>query len=169
MERRSSADQCHPLLEGPLAPERAPKWEKKFQLWYVGWASLDRRTTLPMLPWLVAEIRRRAERQDPPGCVAPCREVHLLLVAPHLRCVPAVNGSSGNTAVFIFEHKAQHIARFIHNSQDPSYFAYLIKTQPDNPESEMACHVFRASDPSQVRCTGMGIRVGTRACILFYT
>ncbi|KAM9320504.1 TBC1 domain family member 4 [Gastrophryne carolinensis] len=158
MERRSSADQCHPLLEEPSAPDRSPKGEKRFCLWYVGWSSLDRRTTLPMLPWLVAEIRRRAERQEPPGCVAPCREVHLLLVAPHLRCVPALNGASGNSAVFIFEHKAQHIARFIHNSRDPSYFAYLIKTQPDNPESEMACHVFRASDPSQVSTVISSIR-----------
>ncbi|XP_072266724.1 TBC1 domain family member 4 isoform X4 [Pyxicephalus adspersus] len=158
MERRSSADQCHPLLEEQAAPDRTGKGEKRFRLWYVGWSSLDRRTTLPMLPWLVAEIRRRAERQDPPGCVAPCREVQLLLVTPHLRCVPALNGASGNSAVFIFEHKAQHIARFIHNSQDPSYFAYLIKTQPDNPESEMACHVFKATDPSQVSTVISSIR-----------
>ncbi|KAM4048116.1 TBC1 domain family member 4 isoform 2-T2 [Anomaloglossus baeobatrachus] len=158
MERRSSADQCHPLLEEQALPDRTAKGEKSFRLWYVGWSSLDRRTTLPMLPWLVAEIRRRAERQDPPGCVAPCREVQLLVVAPHLRCVPALNGASGNTAVFIFEHKAQHIARFIHNSQDPSYFAYLIKTQPDNPESEMACHVFKATDPSQVSTVISSIR-----------
>ncbi|XP_075708456.1 TBC1 domain family member 4 isoform X2 [Rhinoderma darwinii] len=158
MERRSSADQCHPLLEEQPLPDRTAKGEKRFRLWYVGWSSLDRRTTLPMLPWLVAEIRRRAERQEPPGCVAPCREVQLLLVAPHLRCVPALNGASGNTAVFIFEHKAQNIARFIHNSQDPSYFAYLIKTQPDNPESEMACHVFKASDPSQVSIVISSIR-----------
>ncbi|MEE6470988.1 hypothetical protein FKM82_009131 [Ascaphus truei] len=150
MERRSSADKCHPLLEEHPPPDRLVKVEKKFRLWYVGWSSLDRRTSLPMLPWLVAEIRRRAERQEPPGCVAPCREVQLLLVTPHLRCVPTSNGAGANTAVFIFEHKAQHIARFIHNSQDPSYFAYLIKTQPDNPESEMACHVFKATDPSQV-------------------
>lgn len=152
MERRSSADQCHPLLDVQPVSDRTAKVEKSFRLWYVGWSSLDRRTTLPMLPWLVAEIRRRSERQEPPGCVAPCREVQLLLVAPHIRCVPASNGANSNTAVFIFEHKAQHIARFIHNTQDPSYFAYLIKSQPDNPESEMTCHVFKATDPSQVRC-----------------
>ncbi|XP_073436488.1 TBC1 domain family member 4 isoform X2 [Dendrobates tinctorius] len=158
MERRSSADQCHPLLEEQALPDRTARGEKSFRLWYVGWSSLDRRTTLPMLPWLVAAIRRRAERQEPPGCVAPCREVRLLVVAPHLRCVPSMNGASGNTAVFIFEHKAQHIARFIHNTQDPSYFAYLIKTQPDNPESEMACHVFRATDPGQVSTVISSIR-----------
>nr|XP_033804637.1 TBC1 domain family member 4 isoform X2 [Geotrypetes seraphini] len=138
---RSSADLCHPLQQEEERPPRAG--DKRFRLWYVGWAALDRRTTLPMLPWLVAEIRRRGERQEP-----PCREVQLLLCAPLLRCVPTGPGAS--PAVFIFEHKAQHVARFIHNSHDLTYFAYLIRAQPENPESEMACHVFRATDPNQV-------------------
>uniref|UniRef100_A0A663FB84 Uncharacterized protein n=1 Tax=Aquila chrysaetos chrysaetos TaxID=223781 RepID=A0A663FB84_AQUCH len=89
----------------------APPGEKRFRLWYVGSSCLDRRTTLPMLPWLMAEIRRRGQRQEPGGALGgavPAREV------------PA-------PAVFIFEHKAQHIARFIHNSHDLTYFAYLIK------------------------------------------
>ncbi|XP_069495371.1 TBC1 domain family member 4 isoform X2 [Ambystoma mexicanum] len=147
MESRSScADLFHPLQ---LEEEKPSKIDKKFRLWYVGWSSLDRRTTLPMLPWLMAEIRRRSERQEFPGCSAPSREVQLLLGTPHLRCVPA-SCSVTNPAVFIFEHKAQHISRFIHNSTDLTYFAYLIKAQPDNPESEMACHVFRATDPNQV-------------------
>ncbi|KAF0887410.1 TBCD4 protein, partial [Crocuta crocuta] len=133
-----------------------------FRLWYVGGACLDHRTTLPMLPWLVAEIRRRSQKPDAGGCGAPAaREVLLVLSAPFLRCVPAPGaGASGgvgpaaaqlNSAVFIFEHKAQHISRFIHNSHDLTYFAYLIKAQPDDPESQMACHVFRATDPNQAR------------------
>lgn len=148
MESRSScADLFHPLQLEEETPNKPT--DKKFRLWYVGWSSLDRRTTLPMLPWLMAEIRRRSERQELPGCSAPSREVQLLLGIPHLRCVP-VACSVTSPAVFIFEHKAQHISRFIHNSTDLTYFAYLIKAQPDNPESEMACHVFRATDPNQV-------------------
>lgn len=65
-----------------------------------------------------------------------------------------------NTGVFIFEHKAQHISRFIHNSHDLTYFAYLIKAQPDDPESQMACHVFRATDPNQVSCGCQGAGLG---------
>ncbi|XP_069061379.1 TBC1 domain family member 4 isoform X2 [Pleurodeles waltl] len=148
MESRTScADLFHPLLQEDEKPNKPA--DKQFRLWYVGWSSLDRRTTLPMLPWLMAEIRRRSERQELPGCSAPSREVQLLLGTPHLRCVP-VACSVTNPAVFIFEHKAQHISRFIHNSTDLTYFAYLIKAQPDNPESEMACHVFKATDPNQV-------------------
>lgn len=134
----------HPLAEAAC---EAP-CEKRFRLWYVGCSCLDRRTTLPMLPWLVAEIRRRGQKQEASSAVAP-REVLLLLGSPTLRCVPSAAAPGPSPAVFIFEHKAQHISRFIHNSHDLTYFAYLIKAQPDDPESHMACHVFKASDPNQ--------------------
>ncbi|KAM9710423.1 TBC1 domain family member 4 isoform 2-T2 [Menidia menidia] len=130
-------------MEGHDERERA---DKGFALTYVGWSSLDSRTTLPMLPWLVAEIRRRGERGDC-GPVMQPREVQLVLCPPFVRCVPCASGSA---SVFIFEHKAQLVSRFIHNSNDLSYFAYLLRGQPDNPESEMSCHVFKASDPNQV-------------------
>ncbi|KAM6291642.1 TBC1 domain family member 4 isoform 1-T1 [Porphyrio hochstetteri] len=172
MEKRGEGEPfSHPLEPEPeIEPQPAPPGEKRFRLWYVGSSCLDRRTTLPMLPWLMAEIRRRGQRQEPRGALGsgvPAREVLLLLGSPTLRCVPAGPASPGRAAgpapasgpgrpaspapaVFIFEHKAQHIARFIHNSHDLTYFAYLIKAQPDNPDSPMACHVFRATDPNQV-------------------
>ncbi|XP_051636362.1 TBC1 domain family member 4 isoform X2 [Manacus candei] len=177
MEKRGEGEP----LSHPLEPEPqpAPPGEKRFRLWYVGSSCLDRRTTLPMLPWLVAEIRRRGQRQEPggaPGSAVPAREVLLLLGSPTLRCVPAGPASPGPSAgpgrpaspapaVFIFEHKAQHIARFIHNSHDLTYFAYLIKAQPDNPDSPMACHVFRATDPNQVPDVISSIRQVSKAAL----
>ncbi|XP_065600144.1 TBC1 domain family member 4 isoform X2 [Cyrtonyx montezumae] len=162
----------HPLEQQPEPP---PVGEKRFRLWYMGSACLDRRTTLPMLPWLMAEIRRRGQRQEPGGALGggvPAREVLLLLGSPTLRCVPAGPASPGPgrpaspaPAVFIFEHKAQHIARFIHNSHDLTYFAYLIKAQPDNPDSPMACHVFRATDPNQVPDVISSIRQVSKAAL----
>uniref|UniRef100_A0A3Q3X526 PID domain-containing protein n=1 Tax=Mola mola TaxID=94237 RepID=A0A3Q3X526_MOLML len=134
------------LLSGP------PKSDRRFALTYIGWSSLDRRTTLPMLPWLVAEIRRRSEKSDCGPLVQP-RDVQLVLNPPFVRCVPS---NSHNSSVFIFEHKVQLISRFVHNSNDLTYFAYLLRAQPDNPESEMSCHVFRACNPDQVvtpRCS----------------
>lgn len=122
------------------------KDNRRFALTYIGCSTLDRRTTLPMLPWLVAEIRRRSEKGDCGPLVQP-REVQLVLNPPFVRCVPS---SSTNSSVFIFEHKAQLISRFIHNSNDLTYFAYLLRGQPDNPESQMSCHVFKACDPNQV-------------------
>ncbi|XP_075865489.1 TBC1 domain family member 4 isoform X3 [Microcebus murinus] len=163
----------HPLEPEPGAGKPG---DKRFRLWYVGGSCLDRRTTLPMLPWLMAEIRRRSQKPEAGGCGAPAaREVILVLSAPFLRCVPAPGaGASGGTspaaaqpnpAVFIFEHKAQHISRFIHNSHDLTYFAYLIKAQPDDPESQMACHVFRATDPNQVPDVISSIRQLSKAAM----
>ncbi|XP_026349195.1 TBC1 domain family member 4 isoform X3 [Ursus arctos] len=169
----------HPLEPEPGAPAQpgpGKPGDKRFRLWYVGGSCLDRRTTLPMLPWLMAEIRRRSQKPEAGGCGAPAaREVLLVLSAPFLRCVPAPGvGASGgvgpaaaqpNPAVFIFEHKAQHISRFIHNSHDLTYFAYLIKAQPDDPESQMACHVFRATDPNQVPDVISSIRQLSKAAM----
>ncbi|XP_060681878.1 TBC1 domain family member 4 isoform X2 [Hemiscyllium ocellatum] len=143
-------------------PEEKGKPEKQFTLWYMGCSTLDRRTTLPMLPWLMAEIRRRCEKQELGSSLA-AREVQLSLVPPLIRCVP--KATSSNPSVFIFEHKAQHVTRFIHNSHDLTYFAYLIRTQPDNPESEMACHVFRATDPNQVPDVISSIRQVSKATL----
>uniref|UniRef100_G1S252 TBC1 domain family member 4 n=1 Tax=Nomascus leucogenys TaxID=61853 RepID=G1S252_NOMLE len=169
----------HPLEPEPgvsAQPGPGKPSDKRFRLWYVGGSCLDRRTTLPMLPWLMAEIRRRSQKPEAGGCGAPAaREVILVLSAPFLRCVPAPGaGASGGTspsatqpnpAVFIFEHKAQHISRFIHNSHDLTYFAYLIKAQPDDPESQMACHVFRATDPNQVPDVISSIRQLSKAAM----
>ncbi|KAF6376859.1 TBC1 domain family member 4 [Rhinolophus ferrumequinum] len=169
----------HPLEPEPGAPAQpgpGKPGDKRFRLWYVGGSCLDRRTTLPMLPWLMAEIRRRSQKPETGSCGAQAaREVHLVLSAPFLRCVPApgpgATGGSGpaaaqpNPAVFIFEHKAQHISRFIHNSHDLTYFAYLIKAQPDDPESQMACHVFRATDPNQVPDVISSIRQLSKAAM----
>ncbi|XP_027750072.1 TBC1 domain family member 4 isoform X4 [Empidonax traillii] len=179
MEKRGEGEPLSHPLEPEPEPQPAAPGEKRFRLWYVGSSCLDRRTTLPMLPWLVAEIRRRGQRQEPggaPGSAVPAREVLLLLGSPTLRCVPAGPASPGPAAgpgrpaspapaVFIFEHKAQHIARFIHNSHDLTYFAYLIKAQPDNPDSPMACHVFRATDPNQVPDVISSIRQVSKAAL----
>lgn len=89
----------HPLEPEPSAPAQpgaTKPGDKRFRLWYVGGSCLDRRTTLPMLPWLMAEIRRRSQKPDAGGCGAPAaREVILVLSAPFLRCVPAPGAGVG--------------------------------------------------------------------------
>uniref|UniRef100_A0A8C6XV63 TBC1 domain family member 4 n=1 Tax=Naja naja TaxID=35670 RepID=A0A8C6XV63_NAJNA len=126
---------------------------------------LPRLATLPMLPWLMAEVRRRSQKPEPGAAAAAAREVLLLLGSPTLRCVPSSPGGAPGSAVFIFEHKAQHISRFVHNSQDLTYFAYLIKAQPDDPDSPVACHVFRATDPNQVPDVISSIRQASKVAL----
>ncbi|MCJ8732380.1 hypothetical protein PDJAM_G00210640 [Pangasius djambal] len=142
-------------MEG--AEDKGRGKERSFSLWYVGCSALDRRTTLPMLPWLVAEIRRKSESGP-----VQARLVQLSLTPPVIRCVPA---NSSSSSVFIFEHKAQCISRFVHNSHDLAYFAYLIRSQPDDPECEMACHVFKACDPDQVSEVISSIRQASKSAL----
>uniref|UniRef100_A0A8C9TXD3 TBC1 domain family member 4 n=1 Tax=Scleropages formosus TaxID=113540 RepID=A0A8C9TXD3_SCLFO len=152
-----------PLRPYDGAQDGAPpgSHEKRFIVRYLGWAPLDRRTTLPMLPWLVAEIRRKGERGDGAGH-AHAREVQLRLAPPLLRCVPA---DSAGASVFVFEHHAHAISRFVHNSHDVCCFAYLMRNRPDDPESEMACHVFRAREPGQVPDIISSIRQVSKAAL----
>lgn len=131
--------------------------EKSFSLWYMGYTGLDRRTTLPMLPWLVAEIRHKSASGP-----SPARQVQLFLTPSIIRCVPA---NSNSSSVFIFEHKTQCISRFIHNSHDLAYFAYLIRSQPDDPDCQMTCHVFRASEADQVSEVIHSIRQASKAAL----
>ncbi|XP_026803866.3 TBC1 domain family member 4 isoform X2 [Pangasianodon hypophthalmus] len=144
-------------MEGAEDKGRGRGKERSFSLWYVGCSALDRRTTLPMLPWLVAEIRRKSESGP-----VQARLVQLSLTPPVIRCVPA---NSSSSSVFIFEHKAQCISRFVHNSHDLAYFAYLIRSQPDDPECEMACHVFKACDPDQVSEVISSIRQASKSAL----
>ncbi|XP_075923957.1 TBC1 domain family member 4-like isoform X2 [Petromyzon marinus] len=110
--------------------------ERAFSLAYLGSTALDQRATLSMLPWIVAELLRRSEKEQIE------REVVLYVCPPLVRCVPA--GSQSNSSIFIFEQRAAHISRFVHCSRQPGSFAYLVRTQPDNPDSHTSCHVFRA-------------------------
>ncbi|CAM9601816.1 unnamed protein product [Lampetra planeri] len=110
--------------------------ERAFSLAYLGSTALDQRATLSMLPWIVAELLRRSEKEQME------REVMLYVCPPLVRCVPA--GSQSNSSIFIFEQRAAHISRFVHCSRQPGSFAYLVRTQPDNPDSHTSCHVFRA-------------------------
>ncbi|KAJ8012564.1 hypothetical protein DPEC_G00044170 [Dallia pectoralis] len=50
-------------------------------------------------------------------------------------------------------------------NNDLTYFAYLIRSQPDNPVSEMACHVFRANDPNQVPEVISSIRAVSKSAL----
>ncbi|CAK7294622.1 TBC1 domain family member 1 [Vulpes lagopus] len=77
-----------------------------FSLQLVGSLPVHSLTTMPMLPWVVAEVRRlsaQASRKEP--------------------------GTS------IFECKPQHVHKLIHNSHDPSYFACLIKDNAASQQS----------------------------------
>ncbi|KAM9143635.1 TBC1 domain family member 1 isoform 1-T2 [Pangshura tecta] len=120
-----------------------------FSLQLVGSLPVHSLTTMPVLPWIVAEIRRLSMQSS---IEEPSTSQIRLYVSPAgLRCEPDTGKSQQWDPLIcssLFEYKPQHVHKLIHNSHDPSYFACLIKDGAVNQQS--ICYVFRAADPTKV-------------------
>ncbi|XP_077671877.1 TBC1 domain family member 1 isoform X1 [Eretmochelys imbricata] len=120
-----------------------------FSLQLVGSLPVHSLTTMPVLPWIVAEIRRLSM---PSSMEEPNTSQIRLYVSPaSLRCGLDTGKSQQWDPLIcssLFEYKPQHVHKLIHNSHDPSYFACLIKDGAVNQQS--ICYVFRAADQTKV-------------------
>lgn len=120
-----------------------------FGLQLVGSLPVHALTTMPMLPWVVAEVRRlsgQTSRKEP-----VTKQVRLCVSPSGLRCEPDLGKSQQWDPLIcssIFECKPQHVHKLIHNSHDPSYFACLIKE--DAARRQSICYVFKADDQTKV-------------------
>ncbi|XP_048220391.1 TBC1 domain family member 1 isoform X2 [Perognathus longimembris pacificus] len=120
-----------------------------FGLQLVGSLPVHSLTTMPMLPWVVAEVRRLS---GPSSKNEPATKQVRLWVSPSgLKCEPDPGRSQQWDPLIcssIFECKPQHVHKLIHNSHDPSYFACLIKE--DAAHRQSICYVFKADDQTKV-------------------
>ncbi|XP_044154049.1 TBC1 domain family member 1 isoform X4 [Bufo gargarizans] len=125
----------------------APGFVLEYRLQLIGSLTLNAFTTMPMLPWVVAEVRRKSlerSKDSPP--------VRLYVSATCICCEPDPGDSQQWDPLIcssIFEHKPQLVQKLIHNSQDPNYFACLLK-EGDVPHQQSTCYVFRAADQDKV-------------------
>uniref|UniRef100_A0A2K5D2J4 TBC1 domain family member 1 n=1 Tax=Aotus nancymaae TaxID=37293 RepID=A0A2K5D2J4_AOTNA len=120
-----------------------------FGLQLVGFLPVHSLTTMAMLPWVVAEVRRlsrQSSRKEP-----VTKQVRLCVSPSGLRCEPKPGRSQQWDPLIcssIFECKPQHVHKLIHNSHDPSYFACLIKE--DAVHRQSICYVFKADDQTKI-------------------
>ncbi|XP_055480184.1 TBC1 domain family member 1 isoform X2 [Psammomys obesus] len=120
-----------------------------FGLQLVGSLPVHSLTTMPVLPWVVAEVRRlsgQCSRKEP-----GMKQVRLWVSPSGLKCEPDLRKSQQWDPLIcssIFECKPQRVHKLIHNSHDPSYFACLIKE--DATQSQSLCYVFKADDQTKV-------------------
>uniref|UniRef100_H0VP51 TBC1 domain family member 1 n=1 Tax=Cavia porcellus TaxID=10141 RepID=H0VP51_CAVPO len=120
-----------------------------FGLQLVGSLPVHSLTTMPMLPWVVAEVRRLSGQSSKKEPVV--RPVRLWVSPSGLRCEPDPGRSQQWDPLIcssIFECKPQRVHKLIHNSHDPSYFACLIKE--DAAHRQSICYVFKADDQTKV-------------------
>ena len=103
---------------------------EKFKLVYFGSLVIDKRYTSCMLPWIVAEIKRKCERQT------------LDVVVGNAKVIGTVNDTS-------VEHCLISISKCIKlEGKEASTFAYLTKDTRSN--TTCSCHVFEAENTTKV-------------------
>lgn len=106
---------------------------RTYKVIYLGYAVLDRRYTLPMLPWVIAEIRRHGSQN--------MEEIFIEVVEQSLRAVKC------ETNQLVFEHKLQSLSKFAQSSHDTCCFTYMTREVANGP---CAYHVFQANDDNTV-------------------
>lgn len=118
--------------------------EIRYRLTLMGSLPVHHLTTMTMLPWVVAEISKSTGRDRRSSPLAVCLRVSALWV----RCVSFL----GEGAVWdplthnvLFECRPHRVTKLIHNSQEPSSFACLVRDSPN-----CTCYVFQCQDSSKV-------------------
>lgn len=120
-----------PSLKVPSVPKVS--FQRNYHVRYLGGICLDRRYTQPMLPWIVADLRREGLKQ-PTDVLLEVRDSSL-------------RASLYSEEKVLFEHPLSTISKFAKVSVDHTCFTYLQKDGPDVPPQ---CHVFQATDEETV-------------------
>lgn len=118
---------------GPTAADAAAPLARHYRVRYLGCKCLDRRYTQPMLPWIVADLRREGLRQ-PLDVLLEVRDSSL-------------KARSYSDERPVFDHPLHSISKFSQASADRACFTYLQRNAPDEPPN---VHVFQAADKDTV-------------------
>ncbi|KAJ8410977.1 hypothetical protein AAFF_G00180120 [Aldrovandia affinis] len=126
--------------------------EFQYILHLVGSLPVHPLTTMSMLPWVVAEIRRHSDREGRGTLsTAPAPRNQLVRLQVSAVCVRCILDEGPGRPwdplhhTVLFEHRPHRVHKLIHNSQEPSYFGCLVRE-----ESRSTCHVFRCEDHFKV-------------------
>lgn len=119
-----------------------------FDAVYFGDATLDRRHTPAMLPWLMAGIRRRGRGHSVKLVIGDgMLNAFLTNDASPLRDVTSGHVHSARLSA-LFSHHMNTMTRFARIVHHPSCFSYLTRSDSDSP---FVCHVFQAESETTVR------------------
>ncbi|KAK1792536.1 hypothetical protein P4O66_012474 [Electrophorus voltai] len=153
---------------GPTPSSRPRDWEGReegedeeekvqYRLTLVGSLAVHPQTTMAMLPWVVAEIRRpRLKERGFSTTLTRTmplevrdKPVLLQVSASWVRCMLDVAGPGGLRDplrhTVLFEQRPHRVAKLIRNSQEPSTFGCLLRD-----DAAAACYVFRCLEQREV-------------------
>ncbi|XP_042627649.1 TBC1 domain family member 1-like isoform X2 [Cyprinus carpio] len=160
---RDDPIKAHPLCAQTLlgSEDKRKKEEGEEEIQYrltlVGSLAIHPQTTMAMLPWVVAEIRRprlgeKNRNLEFNGAHSPevrDQPVLLKISSSKVCCILETAGPGKSwdplQHTVLFDHRPHRITKLIHNSQEPSYFGCLLRE-----EKKAACYVFRCQDHMKV-------------------
>ncbi|XP_040043205.2 TBC1 domain family member 1 isoform X2 [Gasterosteus aculeatus] len=136
--------------------EEEAEEEVDYRLTLIGSLPVHHLTTMAMLPWVVAEISRCAQRSagpvphsgGPSGPSSLNQSVFLCVSASRVRCVCVLAEGGGwdpLTRTVLFECRPHQVTKLIHNSQEPGGFGCLVREG-----ASCTCYVFRGQDSTKV-------------------
>ncbi|XP_015231725.1 PREDICTED: TBC1 domain family member 1 isoform X1 [Cyprinodon variegatus] len=157
-----SLSRLNSAAQSPQKKEQGASWrgqvdeeEIRYQLTMIGFRVVHRLTTMAMLPWVVAEICRSTKKdggsqRGSGGGPLPCynKTVFLCVSASWVRCVSVLAERrlwDPLTHIVLFECRPHQVTKLIHNSQEPSIFACLVRDS-----LKCACYVFQCLDSNKV-------------------
>ncbi|XP_053475602.1 TBC1 domain family member 1 isoform X3 [Ictalurus furcatus] len=159
--RGDPAPSSRPLPEGSGDEDEEEEEEKgeeiQYRLTLVGSLAVHPQTSMTMLPWVVAEIRRprlkersfNAAISGPQAIEMRDCPVVLRISRSWVLCVLGV-ACAGDMwdplrHTVLFQQRPHRVTKLIHNSREPSYFGCLIRD-----ETSATCYVFRCHDEHKV-------------------
>ncbi|CAL9700265.1 unnamed protein product [Knipowitschia caucasica] len=144
-----------PVCSESFGPQRTSSWgdvaeeEIQYRLQLIDSVPVHPLTSMPMLPWVVADIMRsKRGRSSGKKTSSSGSDVLLCVSASLVRCVSvSMEGIEWHPLrhTVLFECRPHQVTKLLHNSQEPSSFGFLIKTS-----STCACYVFQCHDTAQV-------------------
>ncbi|XP_028830968.1 TBC1 domain family member 1 isoform X3 [Denticeps clupeoides] len=154
--------QDHPTCFNSAQDERdGAEEEVHYRLYMVGSLPVHPLTTMTMLPWILAEIRRpqlgdrgwpvglTAHRSFSLGSPGQNKPVVLQVTADFVRCVLDMAGPNTPWDPLqhgvIWEHRPHRITKLIHNSLEPTCFCCLVQE-----EGWAFCYAFQSEDQHKV-------------------
>lgn len=108
-----------------------------YRLKYVGSSTLDRTYTLPMLPWIIADVKRQSMSSD------GYSSINIFLEITEA-AVKIVNQSDKQV---LLHHPLNSISKFTQTAPDKTWFSYLFRERSDSP---FTIHIFQAPDENMV-------------------
>uniref|UniRef100_A0A3Q3EBM9 TBC1 domain family member 4 n=1 Tax=Labrus bergylta TaxID=56723 RepID=A0A3Q3EBM9_9LABR len=144
-QKVTSAEKRVTTWGGRVVDEAELEEEVRYRLTLIGSLPVHPRTTMAMLPWVVAEISRchSAEKEPAAG-----HTVLLCVSASWVRCMSVLGEKvvwDPLTHTVLFECRPHQVTKLLHNSQEPRSFGCLVREAPN-----CACYVFQCQDSTKV-------------------